>query len=275
MTRDEGAGAGTSARSVDPGHWVEHLTSHLAMAREGKDPEGVHQVRVAGRRLRVWLLLGGHRALEDDLRWLVSVLGRVRDLDVLRAMPVGGGPLEPHALPHASFADWLAEQHHRARADAELVLDSFRVEGLCRALGLLRPLDEEQARSALHHLEADVARRERAWLQAPGWRNAARPGVQPAAPPETPPAAEGIDELHRLRRALRRLRYAKEWLGERDHRLSVLQDVFGSVCDVAAMLRLLDTFCAETHTTAPVTRAALVDALAAMMKRAHGGWLVR
>ncbi|HEU4743256.1 MAG TPA: CHAD domain-containing protein, partial [Meiothermus sp.] len=63
---------------IAPTRWLLHLENHLPVARKGADPEGVHQVRVAGRRLRVWLELGGYQVLHDDLRWLVRGAGKVR-----------------------------------------------------------------------------------------------------------------------------------------------------------------------------------------------------
>ena len=60
------------------------------MIRIGEDPEGVHQARVATRRLRSDLRTFGpvldERWSEDlraELRWLGAALGKVRDADVL------------------------------------------------------------------------------------------------------------------------------------------------------------------------------------------------
>lgn len=75
------------------------LITHDADVRVGIDPEGVHQVRVATRRLRSDLrtfrsLLdrGWHDALRTEVGWLGGELGPVRDLDVL------GERLRRHAL---------------------------------------------------------------------------------------------------------------------------------------------------------------------------------
>jgi CHAD domain-containing protein len=71
---------------------VEAIHAHEAGARNGRDPEDVHQMRVAVRRLRA--ILRASRSLFDpdwvdrlrrELRWLGTALGRVRDLDVLHA----------------------------------------------------------------------------------------------------------------------------------------------------------------------------------------------
>lgn len=68
---------------------VETLTRWDPFVRLGVDPESLHQMRVAVRRLRAVLrtlrpLLSGEQAepLRAELAWLGGVLGQVRDLDV-------------------------------------------------------------------------------------------------------------------------------------------------------------------------------------------------
>ena len=60
-------------------------------AWEGLDPEGVHQMRVCTRRLRAAfrafrdvLPANAVRSFNREFKWVASVLGRVRDLDVYR-----------------------------------------------------------------------------------------------------------------------------------------------------------------------------------------------
>ena len=69
----------------------EHLTANDDCARLNLDPEGVHQCRVALRRLRSLFktyetILRRKRAepIDAEVRWLGKVLGSARDLDVLR-----------------------------------------------------------------------------------------------------------------------------------------------------------------------------------------------
>ena len=71
---------------------VDAIDAHEAGARTGRDPEDVHQMRVAVRRLRA--ILRASRPLFDprwvdglrrELKRLGTVLGGVRDLDVLHA----------------------------------------------------------------------------------------------------------------------------------------------------------------------------------------------
>ncbi|MBW8825130.1 MAG: CYTH and CHAD domain-containing protein [Acidobacteria bacterium] len=69
---------------------VRRLIDHDVLVREGADPEGVHQARVATRRLRSDLRVyesllqpGWVDPLRDELSWLADRLGGVRDADVL------------------------------------------------------------------------------------------------------------------------------------------------------------------------------------------------
>ncbi|CAN5676237.1 CYTH and CHAD domain-containing protein [soil metagenome] len=86
---------GPSSTVADVISWAvaastERLVAHDPSVRLGVDDEGVHQARVATRRLRSDLrtfrsLLDGEwrDGLREELRWLGSELGAVRDLDVL------------------------------------------------------------------------------------------------------------------------------------------------------------------------------------------------
>jgi len=75
---------------TSPRAWIaeqlDELHVHGEVALEGADPEGVHQLRVAVRRIRAVLKAsrfddGG--GLLTELRWFFGELGPLRDLDVL------------------------------------------------------------------------------------------------------------------------------------------------------------------------------------------------
>jgi CHAD domain-containing protein len=73
------------------GSSVVRLLRHDPGVRMGRDPEDVHQARVATRRLRSDLRTFGpllqrewSEKLREELRWLGAELGRVRDAEVLR-----------------------------------------------------------------------------------------------------------------------------------------------------------------------------------------------
>ena len=228
----------TETIPLDPA--LDHLREHLPTAIEGRDPEGVHQVRVAARRLGVWLELAERRALVGDLRWLRGVAGEVRDLDVLTMLD----------LPERLSRDLVSK---RTAAHAQLVveLEGPRCVGLLNALEQLQPLSARRASKGVVRLFELVRRRGRRVDRVRKSSTAQR------------------TRLHALRRASRRLRYAREWIGERDRRLKRLQSTLGQLNDLDQLQRrltlitdreLLDDFAREL---AVRTDEAQIDALAA------------
>ncbi len=226
--------------SIGLGRWLQHLLEHLPIARQGHDPEGVHQVRVAIRRLRVWLRLAGMRVLEDDLAWLVRGAGEVRDLEVLLQRP---------DLPKA-FRAWAKSRLEQARATFVPLLDSPRLAGLLQALANLPPLDEASAQVRLKRFFRQVGRKAEEWQ----WQGS-------------------IEHLHALRRALRRLRYALEWLGQDSRAVKDLQEVFGKVGDLSFTLRYLTTYEAEGGRLPRAYKQQLERLLAEALEEAKETWL--
>jgi len=192
--------------------WLNHLEEYLPIARTGHDPEGVHQMRVALRRLRVWLELAGNRVLEDDLAWLVRGAGQVRDLEVL---------LQDPSLPKP-FQDWARNRLEEARAEFLPMLDSPRLPGLLVALSVMPPLVKKEAERELLRFGEGVRRRGVQWQQQ-----------------------GGFEALHALRRALRKLRYGLEWLERDSDAIKELQEVLGRVGDLNFSLRYVRMFEAE------------------------------
>lgn len=189
--------------------WLEHLVLHLPIARAGSDPEGVHEVRIAAGRLEVWLRLAGLRVLRDDLRWLRSGASTLRELEVL----IGSDAPE-------QWLAWLEERRALERRRLCAMLDSPRLHGLLAALPLLAPIHPAAAAERLHELV----------------RRAVRRGERIEADPTD------IDAFHRLRKAVRRVRYAKEWLGEETRALHSLQSSLGELNDAAVALMLLEEY---------------------------------
>lgn len=71
---------------------LAHWQANLSAAVDGRDPEGIHQVRVGLRRFRSALSLfkdfmppSQRGALNQEAKWLANQLGPVRDLDVFLA----------------------------------------------------------------------------------------------------------------------------------------------------------------------------------------------
>ncbi|RTG96869.1 CHAD domain-containing protein [Thermus scotoductus] len=192
----------------DARDWVAHLEAHLPLALSGEDPEGVHQVRVAGRRLRAYLDLLGFRVLKDDLCFLVRQAGRVRDLEVAL-----GGPLPE------GFREHLRAELSEARRSLVALLRSPWMGVLLRALRHLPPLSKGQARKRLKRLQGRLEAR---FLELR--------------------AEPSLERLHAFRRALRRVRYAKEFLGLSAKRERALQEVLGEVNDLRVLKGLLQAY---------------------------------
>ena len=122
------------------------LEANEAGAREGTDPEAVHDMRVATRRLRAALRIGGTglggkrvRAVRQGSRRLAGVLGEARDLDVLLAGAATFRATLPAELQPDVAALELAWTARRKRAGRRLhaLLDSRRYRRFERALGKL------------------------------------------------------------------------------------------------------------------------------------------
>lgn len=203
--------------------WLTHLEDARTLALAG-DAEGVHQVRVALRRLRVWLGFKGHAALQEELRWLCGELAQLRDLDVFGAVLT---------------AESLAELRPGAVDAAAEALESERWLLLREGLGRVRPPRRSRARRSLARLERKLEKlRERL------------------------PPGDG-EALHRLRRALRRVRYAREWLGLDTAELSEEQERLGAMCDLLALRAFTSRLGVEVpaQLTAGIERAfALLEA---------------
>jgi CHAD domain-containing protein len=196
---------GTDSGPVSLAPVLQKLAEHMEQASAGDDAHAIHQVRVATRRLDVWLRMGRQRMLRDDLRWLRGVAGCVRDLDVLLA-----------ADPPAPFSAWLEARRETAREQLRDALACPRAHGLLLALSVLPPLTRRRAAKGVARLVRQALRAGRAFE-----------------------AAGTLPDLHRLRRALRRARYAVEWTEGDARRLQSAQDALGLTNDAVVALRLL------------------------------------
>jgi len=175
-------------------------------------PDAVHQMRVATRRLRATLRSFGEviprkatTALDDELHWLGGLLGEVRDAEVLPSQlhdslrPV---PAELLIGPvHARVQGHYAPRHAAAHAELVAALDSERFAGLLAAVDRLTldpprgPRATEPARDVL------PAAVRRAFKQARRRMRRAK---------HTPDGPARDVALHRARKSARRARYAAE-----------------------------------------------------------------
>jgi len=218
---------------------------------DGRDPEGVHQMRVGLRRLRA--LVSAFRGviapepyayLREELRWMQQQLGPARDWDVFLDETVA--PLRAR-LPGADSLGRLAAE-----------ADGLRADGYEQARAGVR---DDRYTALLLHLEL--------WLDGGGWRRPAESdGSDPTSRPVTGFAREILDsrarkvkklgkrysalsetELHELRIRGKKLRYAGEFFhglfpkkatSAYLSRLESIQDVLGAINDAATGQTLLD-----------------------------------
>jgi CHAD domain-containing protein len=202
-----------AGRKVLAFHFARMLARE-AGTRDGRDPEELHQMRVATRRMRAaWRVFGDAfsprltRAIRADLRTLASSLGAVRDLDVLLE---DLGTAEQN-LPHGGAAG-LAPLAASLRADR----DHARRE-------LLRQLERPGYRRWVERsvtfltttgagalpVQADAPRRVREVAPARIWAEYGHV----RAFGESLRWAD-VPTLHALRIACKRLRYTLEFIGE-------------------------------------------------------------
>ena len=120
---------------------IGQLQGNHDLILQVSDPEGVHQMRVALRRLRSALAmyqgwLPGEDELLAELRWLADVLGRVRDLDVflLETLP----PVLSQFAQHAGLQQLrqkAQQTQHTAMQELCTALQSQRYQRLLLDLG--------------------------------------------------------------------------------------------------------------------------------------------
>ncbi len=186
---------------------LAHWQANLGAAVDGRDPEGIHQVRVGLRRFRSALSLfkdfvppNQRGALNQEAKWLANQLGPVRDLDVFLADLAAR--VDEHDEDESLAA--LIRAAEAARADAQATAISA--------------LKSARMRRFAARLET--------WLNGRGWQDG---GDDAADLPdfargtlnrrlrkikETAAKAEDltVPERHELRIAVKKIRYSLEFL---------------------------------------------------------------
>ena len=216
---------------------VEALAGHLEAALEG-DERGIHQARVATRRLReivpvvVETRKGLGAKLRRRLKRLTRALGPVRELDVACTLLTdrAAGKPEPGVV---ALRAHLTEQRLAA---FEGLRDAF---GGRRAKWLLEHLTD-----VVRELER-VARGGRGELAGRERRRLARRVIDRAQALGDAVSAAGailiVDRVHAIRIAAKRLRYALELTGElRLARTAALVSSLRSIQDVLGAMHDLD-----------------------------------
>lgn len=232
------------------GHLTEVMLWHAPGAMAGATPEGVHQMRVAIRRMRSLLRVfrpacdgAALRGFDAGLKALADLLGPARDWDVwlggLGAELAAAMPEEPRLPPLMAAARRAREAAYAALRPALAGPPLRRLAWEAVALAETRPwraetTDDQAARRglALPDFAAGVLDRR--------WRKLAEAGAEIAALPDA--------EFHALRIQAKRLRYAAElfaplWGRRRAKRflgrLAEVQEAFGLANDAAVARGLM------------------------------------
>jgi CHAD domain-containing protein len=220
------------------GTQLEAIRAHDPGTRLGEDPEELHQMRVATRRLRAVLRAARPmfapkpvKALREELAWLGATLGNVRDLDVMREhLRAELAALDPQdRAVGRGLLGRLGKARGRARDALLLALDSPRY------FTLLDAIEETIAQPRV--VDPDVSLVD---VAARGFKKL-RKTVKALA--ESPTDAD----LHTVRIKAKRARYAAELVASEAGRpaerfvsqVEKLQDILGEHQDaVVAEARL-------------------------------------
>jgi CHAD domain-containing protein len=223
---------------------VDQLLLHLPAARLGRDAEGVHQARVATRRLRSDLrtfrpLLDEEwvESLRCELSWLADALGAVRDDDVLL------GRLRRSIAELADVDDTAAKE----------ILTELGGQRDRHRDALLATLDERRAIDLYDRLVAaadDPPTTGRAIGRASAWLSplVERPWTRLERAVDRLGDDPPVGELHRVRLLAKRARYAAEAVapafGKQAARfaadMATIQDVLGELNDAEVMAEWLE-----------------------------------
>ncbi len=228
-----------------------HLLESLPAAEDGREPEGIHQLRVSLRRLRAALdlmrsvgPLSKLELLRSEAKWLARNLSDARDWDIFRNQTL---PTIAKGCPSIAGFDALGEDAEKRRSSAYRNVRQVLAERRCACfvIGL------------------------GGWIEARAWRSDVTPdGLGQLAEPANGFARRMLSEQyakvlkrgrhfksltaeqrHRLRLAVKRLRYVADFLlplyGQRksarrfSRGLADLQEELGCYNDMATTASLL------------------------------------
>ncbi len=255
---------------------LRQMLGNLELLVDAPDPEAIHQLRVALRRLRAALSLfrgcldtDRRLALAGRLKWASGILADVRDWDVFVAetlAPMAAALADDSAL--AAVGNRAAERRRAAQAGIARELHGARLNGAL--LELVRwfelpeaPFAGDRAGQPLRRFARRALRRGRRKLL----------GQYAAATPQS------VDEWHALRILAKKLRYATDAFAPlyasvqvRPFReaLHEVQDCLGRYNDAAASERLA-AIAGDATATAMVAGWAARERLE-QQRRFEGAW---
>ena len=245
---------------------LEAILANDPGTRLGRDPESLHDMRVGVRRARALLRTGAPlvasetQALSDELKWLGSVLGDVRDLDVLLDR-LRADAAELDAADQAAAGRLLRSldrQRSRVRAALLKALESNRYSALLDAFETT--LAELEPSAAAKKLTLDaVAGRQMKKLQ----RSVQSLDAQPTN-----------EALHGLRKRGKRVRYAHELSGSPKvvKRAKTLQDVLGEHQDSVVAEERLRALAQEAPSDQALAAGLLVERERSRRADARAQW---
>ncbi|WP_113701986.1 CYTH and CHAD domain-containing protein [Nonomuraea lactucae] len=190
---------------------VAALLSQDPRVRRAEE-DAVHQMRVASRRLRSALkafktIVTGTGQVQDELKWLGTVLGEVRDLEVIRARFAGRlAELAPELVSgpiQARLGADLGERENEAYARIRETLSGDRYYALLDALDTLVRMPE------LTKAAADPAKDRLVNVAGANWRRVTK-AYDTAQAIDDPERREIA--MHDVRKAAKRARYTAEAL---------------------------------------------------------------
>jgi CHAD domain-containing protein len=236
------------------------LIDHAFCTQLERDPEHIHQARVATRRLRAALrvfkevLPPETQSLSDELHWIAGHFGHARDLDVqIRRLQAHAAQLKIND-PVAPFCAWLENRRDDEMTSLEAALKSSRFAKLVTDLEtifLVCHPERSEGSVALVHVEGDGSFGRSSLRMTYKWtaeataleefapaqlKHAWRP-LRKRAHKLSPTSAE--PEFHAVRIRAKRLRYTAEFFepiyGKPARRViqsaTDLQDLLGDLQD--------------------------------------------
>ncbi|MEV6149526.1 CYTH and CHAD domain-containing protein [Nonomuraea sp. NPDC052129] len=174
--------------------------------------DAVHQMRVASRRLRSALrafggIIIGTKRVQDELRWLATVLGEARDLEVIRARFARElAALAPELVTGRILARLGDDLHARELEAYERIKDTLSGE---RYYALLDTLDTLTAAPKLTKAAAEPAHDKLSDVAAENWDRVAKIYDTAQAIPDLERRELA---MHDVRKAAKRARYTAEAL---------------------------------------------------------------
>lgn len=266
---------------------LKHLLDAIPAAEDGRDPDGIHQLRVSLRRLRAALdlmrsvgALSRLEQLRTDARWFAHSLSAAREWDIFETETL---PTIAKGCPTISGFEALGEVAQKRRSAAydkvRMILTDRRCAAFIIGLG--------------------------SWIEARGWRSDVAPeNLGQLAEPTTNFArrmlsaqhakvlkrgkhfkSQDAEERHRLRLAVKKLRYVVEFLlplydlgkpaRRYSQKLAGLQEELGSFNDMATTASLLTGLggeCLEGQTARAAIAGWQAHAMVGSEQRLRHAW---